>query len=108
MQGVRGFGPGGLLEPGRIRCRSPDGSVRTGRVLRRSSRILLVVNGHPDDMITEYSANVSYKEPPLLFENRGGRFSGHQQEIGGGAAALSQQCPAGPPLAGDQAGGQEV
>ena len=35
---------------------------------------LLVVNGHPDDMITEYSANVSYKEPLLLFENRGGRF----------------------------------
>ncbi len=43
---------------------------------------LLVANGHPDDMISEYSPNVSYKEPLLLFENRGGRFQDISKSAG--------------------------
>ena len=30
---------------------------------------LLLANGHPDDMIEQYSTQVTYKEPLLLFRN---------------------------------------
>lgn len=35
---------------------------------------LIVCNGHPDDLIEQVSTTLKYKEPILLFENRGGRF----------------------------------
>jgi enediyne biosynthesis protein E4 len=36
---------------------------------------LFLANGHPDDMIEYYSANVKYKEPLLLFHNRDGQLT---------------------------------
>lgn len=33
---------------------------------------LIVCNGHPDDLIETLSSTLTYKEPILLFENRGG------------------------------------
>jgi hypothetical protein len=35
---------------------------------------LLLANGHPDDMIEQYSTQVRYKEPLLLFKNEHGRL----------------------------------
>ncbi len=35
---------------------------------------LILSNGHPDDMIEQYSQQVKYKEPLLLFHNDGGRM----------------------------------
>ena len=35
---------------------------------------LLLANGHPDDMIENYSTQVKYKEPLLLFRNEGGKL----------------------------------
>jgi hypothetical protein len=35
---------------------------------------LLLANGHPDDMIEQYSTQVKYKEPLLLFRNDGKRL----------------------------------
>src|SRR5256714_7305325 len=35
---------------------------------------LLLVNGHPDDLIEMRAARVKYREPMLMFENVGGRF----------------------------------
>jgi hypothetical protein len=35
---------------------------------------LFLANGHPDDMVENYSAQVKYKEPLLLFQNRDGRL----------------------------------
>ena len=35
---------------------------------------LLLANGHPDDMIEQYSTQVKYKEPLLLFRNEGGKL----------------------------------
>ena len=35
---------------------------------------LLLANGHPDDMIENYSTQVTYKEPLLLFHNEGGKL----------------------------------
>jgi hypothetical protein len=35
---------------------------------------LFLANGHPDDMVEHYSTQVKYKEPLLLFQNRGGRL----------------------------------
>ena len=35
---------------------------------------LLLANGHPDDMIEQYSTQVTYKEPLVLFHNDGGRL----------------------------------
>ena len=32
---------------------------------------LFLANGHPDDMIDQYSTQVTYKEPLLLFHNQG-------------------------------------
>jgi hypothetical protein len=36
---------------------------------------LLLANGHPDDMIENYSTQVKYKEPLLLFHNQGGKLT---------------------------------
>jgi len=36
---------------------------------------LFLANGHPDDMIAEYAASVTFKEPLRLFENSGGRLA---------------------------------
>jgi hypothetical protein len=36
---------------------------------------LLLANGHPDDMIENYSTQVKYKEPLLLFHNDNGKLS---------------------------------
>jgi hypothetical protein len=36
---------------------------------------LLLANGHPDDMIENYSTQVKYKEPLLLFHNDGGKLT---------------------------------
>jgi enediyne biosynthesis protein E4 len=33
---------------------------------------LFIANGHPDDQIEMHSAQVKYREPPLLFHNQGG------------------------------------
>ena len=35
---------------------------------------LLLANGHPDDMIEQYSTQVKYKEPLLLFRQQGGKL----------------------------------
>ncbi|MFN7998039.1 MAG: CRTAC1 family protein [Bryobacteraceae bacterium] len=35
---------------------------------------LILSNGHPDDMIEQYSAQVKYKEPLLLFHNESGKL----------------------------------
>jgi hypothetical protein len=35
---------------------------------------LLLANGHPDDMIENYSTQVKYAEPLLLFHNEGGKL----------------------------------
>ncbi len=35
---------------------------------------LLLANGHPDDMIEQYSTQVKYAEPLLLFHNEGGKL----------------------------------
>jgi enediyne biosynthesis protein E4 len=35
---------------------------------------LVVCNGHPDDLIESISTTLTYKEPVLLFANRGGKF----------------------------------
>jgi hypothetical protein len=35
---------------------------------------LMLANGHPDDMIEQYSTQVKYAEPLLLFRNEGGRL----------------------------------
>lgn len=35
---------------------------------------LILANGHPDDMIEQYSQQVKYKEPLLLFHNEGGKL----------------------------------
>ncbi len=43
---------------------------------------LLLVNGHPDDMISEYSSDVAYREPLLVFENRGGRLKNVSDQAG--------------------------
>jgi hypothetical protein len=35
---------------------------------------LMLANGHPDDMIGQYSLQVTYKEPLLLFHHEGGKL----------------------------------
>src|SRR6476619_1507891 len=35
---------------------------------------LFLANGHPDDMIEQYSSQVKYAEPLLLFHNEGNRL----------------------------------
>src|SRR4029450_2129800 len=44
---------------------------------------LLLANGHPDDMIEQYSTQVKYKEPLLLFHNEGGKV----KDVSKGAGA---------------------
>jgi enediyne biosynthesis protein E4 len=43
---------------------------------------LLLANGHPDDMIENYSTQVKYKEPLLLFRHQGGRLVDVSQQAG--------------------------
>ena len=43
---------------------------------------LLLVNGHPDDMVDRYVPNVSYKEPMLLFRQEGGQLKNVSAEAG--------------------------
>ncbi len=43
---------------------------------------LILANGHPDDMIDNYSQQVRYKEPLLLFHNDGGKFSNVSDQAG--------------------------
>jgi hypothetical protein len=43
---------------------------------------LLLVNGHPDDMIEKRLPKVKYKEPPLLFENTGRGFRNISAQAG--------------------------
>jgi hypothetical protein len=43
---------------------------------------LLLSNGHPDDMIENYSAQVKYKEPLLLFHQENGKLRNVSNEAG--------------------------
>ena len=43
---------------------------------------LILANGHPDDMIENYSQQVKYKEPLLLFHNDGGTMRNVSMEAG--------------------------
>ena len=44
---------------------------------------LILANGHPDDMIAEYSLQVKWKEPLLLFhQNEDGKLHNVSQEAG--------------------------
>jgi enediyne biosynthesis protein E4 len=43
---------------------------------------LILSNGHPDDMIEQYSQQVKYKEPLLLFHNDGGKLRNVSGEAG--------------------------
>jgi hypothetical protein len=43
---------------------------------------LFLSNGHPDDMIEQYSQQVKYKEPLLLFHNEGGKLRNVSSEAG--------------------------
>jgi hypothetical protein len=43
---------------------------------------LILANGHPDDMIENYSQQVKYKEPLLLFHNEGGTLRNVSAEAG--------------------------
>ena len=52
---------------------------------------LMLANGHPDDMVENYSAQVKYKEPLLLFHNAGGRLSNVSAQAG---PVFSQSFPA--------------
>ena len=44
---------------------------------------LMLANGHPDDMIEQYSTQVKYAEPLLLFHNEGGKL----KDVSKGAGA---------------------
>jgi hypothetical protein len=52
---------------------------------------LFLANGHPDDMVENYSAQVKYKEPLLLFHNTGGKLTNVSNHAG---PAFSQSYPA--------------
>jgi hypothetical protein len=52
---------------------------------------LLLANGHPDDMIEQYSSQVKYKEPLLLFRQQGGKLQDVSQTAG---PAFTQNYPA--------------
>ncbi len=43
---------------------------------------LFLANGHPDDMVDSYGGQVSYREPLLLFHNRGGQLKNVSNESG--------------------------
>jgi hypothetical protein len=48
---------------------------------------LFLANGHPDDMIDNYSQQVKYKEPLLLFHNEGGAL----RHVSNGAGPVFQK-----------------
>ena len=52
--------------------------------LRQSTATLdlILANGHPDDMIDNYSQQVKYKEPLLLFHQEGGKLRNVSAEAG--------------------------
>jgi hypothetical protein len=52
---------------------------------------LILANGHPDDMIESYSAQVKYKEPILLFHQENGKLRNISSE---GGPAFSKSYPA--------------
>ncbi|MGB2714555.1 MAG: CRTAC1 family protein [Vicinamibacterales bacterium] len=52
---------------------------------------LFLANGHPDDMVENYSAQVKYKEPLLLFHNVGGKLTNISSQAG---PAFTQSYPA--------------
>jgi len=52
---------------------------------------LLLVNGHPDDLIEMRAARVKYREPMLMFENVGGRYKDVSAQSG---AAFAKDYPA--------------
>jgi hypothetical protein len=52
---------------------------------------LILANGHPDDMIEEYSKQVMYKEPLVLFHNDSGKLRNVSAQAG---AAFSKPWPA--------------
>jgi hypothetical protein len=43
---------------------------------------LFLANGHPDDMVENYSTQVKYKEPLLLFHNGGGKLTNVSSQAG--------------------------
>jgi hypothetical protein len=43
---------------------------------------LILANGHPDDMVENYSQQVKYKEPLLLFHNNGGKLANVSAQSG--------------------------
>ena len=43
---------------------------------------LLLVNGHPDDLVEMHNVRVKYREPLLLFANNGGEFKNISQNSG--------------------------
>jgi hypothetical protein len=43
---------------------------------------LILANAHPDDMIEQYSEQIRYKMPPLLFRNEAGRLKNVSAEAG--------------------------
>jgi len=43
---------------------------------------LLLANGHPDEMIGDYSKQVTYREPLLLFQQREGKFHDVSRQAG--------------------------
>jgi hypothetical protein len=43
---------------------------------------LFLANGFPDDLVEEFSSQVKYKEPPLLFQNTGGGFRNVSEQSG--------------------------
>jgi len=52
---------------------------------------LMLANGHPDDMIEQYSTQVKYAEPLLLFHNDGGKLKDVSK---GAGAAFGRTYPA--------------
>ena len=59
---------------------------------------LILANAHPDDMIEDYSAQVKYKEPVLLFHQEGGKLVDVSNQAG---PAFSKSYPARGLAAGD-------
>jgi hypothetical protein len=59
---------------------------------------LILSNGHPDDMIESYSAQVKYKEPILLFHQENGKMRNVSSEAG---PAFGKSYPARGLAAGD-------
>ena len=51
----------------------------------------MLANGHPDDMIEQYSTQVKYAEPLLLFHNEGGKLKDVSK---GAGAAFGRTYPA--------------